>query len=171
MSLFDADENCRVAFKTEKIIIVAKDKSITTGDDWLDFLGQPEVGIIAPLEYDKPRPLSPRIDDGEPAPLPPNVAWTQTIEDVSITFTCLPSDISAKSVNVLLMQGNVLVVKCGADDLLRCCLWAEVAREIGDYDWNVHRGESSAVLVVELKKTLSTFEAPWRGLARAEGHQ
>jgi hypothetical protein len=171
MSLFDADENCRVAFKTEKIIIVAKDKSVTSGDDWLDFLGQPEVGIIAPVEYDKPRPLSPRIDDGEPAALPPNIAWAQTMEDVSITFTGLPSDVSAKSFNVLLMQGNGLVVKCGADELLRCCLWSEVEREIGDYDWSVQRGESSAALIVELKKTRSTFEAPWKGLARAEGHK
>jgi hypothetical protein len=29
------------------------------------------------------------------------------------------------------------------------------------------RGASSADLVVELKKTRSTFEAPWKGLARA----
>ncbi len=167
MSLFDADENCRVAFKTERIIVVANDKSVTSGDDWLNFLGQPEVGIIAPHEYDKPRPLSPRIDHGEPAVIPPGITWSQTMEDVSITFKGLPLDVAAKSFNVLLMQGNVLVVRSGADQLLRCCLWAEVDREIGDYDWEVVRGASSADLVVELKKTRSTFEAPWKGLARA----
>ncbi len=165
-TLFDADENCRVAFKTDRIIIVAKDQSVTNGEDWLEFLGQPEVGIIVPQEYDKPRPLSPRKDDGVAADLPPNVSWTQTIEDVTISFPGLPSDAAAKAFKVLLMQGNALVVQYGGLELLRCSLWAEVSRDIGDYDWSVLREAGSATLVVELKKARSTFEAPWKSLAR-----
>jgi hypothetical protein len=110
-TLFDAEENCRVAFKTERIIVVAKDQSVTDGEDWLEFLGQPEVGIIAPHEYDKPRPLSPRKDDGVAAELPPNISWSQTLEDVTVSFLDLSVDVAAKSFKVLLMQGNVLVVK------------------------------------------------------------
>jgi hypothetical protein len=146
-TLFDAEENCRVAFKTDRIIIVAKDKSVTSGEDWLEFLGQPEVGIVAPHEYDKPRPLSPRKDDGTAAALPPNISWSQSLEEVSVSFLNLPADVSAKSFKVLLMQGNVLVVRyvalrmcarvrdvsvchilrrCDDHELLRCCLWAEV---------------------------------------------
>ena len=165
-TLFDADENCRVAFKTDKIIIVAKDQSITTGDDWLEFLGQPEVGVIAPQEFDKPRPLSPRKDEGTPAEIPPHITWTQTIDDVTITIPGLPPHVTSKSFNVLLMQGNMLTVQCGCDVLLRCCLWAEVCREVGDYDWSIERSEQGVTLTVELKKAQSTFEAPWKGLAR-----
>ncbi len=110
-TLFDAEENCRVAFKTERIIIVAKDQSVTNGEDWLEFLGQPEVGIVAPHEYDKPRLLSPRKDDGVVAELPPNVSWGQTHEEVTVSFTNLPADVAAKSFKVLLMQGNFLAVQ------------------------------------------------------------
>jgi hypothetical protein len=166
-SLFDANENCRVAFKSEKIIIVAKDQSVTSGDDWLEFLGQPEVGIIAPHEYEKPRPFMPRQDDGIPAALPPGVTWTQTIDEVVVTIADLPLDVSAKSFRVLLMQHAMLSVLCGENVLLHCCLWAAVCREIGDYDWHLERTAQGTTLVLELKKISSTFEPPWKGLIRS----
>ena len=164
-SLFDADENCRVAFKTDQIIIVAKDQSITSGDDWLEFLGHPEVGVTALQEYDKPRPLSPRKETRAPAEIPSHITWSQTIEDVTITIPGLPPGATAKSIRVLLMQGNMLLVQCDGSVLLQCCLWAEVSREIGEYDWSIERCEQGASLIVELKKTRSTFEEPWKGLA------